>query len=150
MSWKDIIKKDRQIKRMLTTIKEWAENFHMWEHTAEHDPIRFRKYGNKLYWDYGPKSSDAAKPPVGDYVGIYYEINNFFEDLESGKKGQLLIGTMEHGEIVDSKDSPITANPLELFNFKLNPELKNNPMKYKNEITQLYRDLTLERMIRNI
>ncbi len=38
--------------------------------------------------------------------------------------------------------------PVIVSNFKLNPELKNNPMKYKNEISQLYRDLTLERMIK--
>ena len=157
---KDVIEwdkgyEDRQIKRMLTTIRRWVENFHMWESKAEHNPIRFRKYGNRLYWDYGPDSTLGSGPYAGKnqddgYVGIYYEINNFFKDLESGKKGQLLIGTMEHGKLVDFKDSPIEANPLELFNFELNPKLKNNPMKYKNEISQLYRDLTLEQLMRNI
>ena len=119
---KDVIEyergyEDRQIKRMLTDIEEWAKNFPIWERYNTDNPIEFRKYRNEMYHSKGK---------------VYYNIKNYFEDLDSGKKGELMFGLLN-----DNFDD-----------FKLNPELKNNPMKYKNEISQLYRDLTLERMIR--
>lgn len=126
---KDIIEyekgyEDRQIKRMLTDIEEWAENFD-WNKSDIEDPIRFRKYGNEMY--HAELESRREK--------VYYEINNYFEDLDG--EDELELGTLDGGFYGD----PVS-------NFKLNPELKNNPMKYKNEITQLYRDLTFERLIR--
>lgn len=142
---KDVIEyekgyEDRQIKRMLTDIEEWAENFSFWEKTDIDNPIRFRKYRNEMFYyegDFAP-TTYSMEPAYRDGVlvpnkkGIYYMINNYFEDLDSGKKGELLFGFLN-----DNFDD-----------FKLNPKLKNNPMKYKNEITQLYRDLTFERLIR--
>tara|TARA_R110002012_G_scaffold317677_1_gene534565 strand:- start:119 stop:772 length:654 start_codon:yes stop_codon:yes gene_type:complete len=128
---KDIIEyekgyEDRQIKRMLTDIEEWAENFD-WNKADVGDPIRFRKYRNEMYHN---AFIDGM---------VYYKINNYFEDLDG--EDELVLGSLQYQ--IESMKRPVIVS-----NFKLNPELKNNPMKYKNEISQLYRDLTLERMIR--
>lgn len=119
---KDVIEyergyEDRQIKRMLTDIEEWAKKFD-WDKADMDDPIMFRQNRNKLY-----QERDA----LFDSGYVYYEINNYFEDLDGEEF--LELGNLDDG-------------------FKLNSKLKNNPMKYKNEISQLYRDLTFERMIR--
>jgi len=151
---------DRQLKDMLSKIEEWAENFPFWEKTDEDDPIKFRKSGNKMFYYNGFKASTKYSMEPWYPSGVYYMINNYFEDLKgtrvrmldnlppnvfsSSADSELLIGSLDGGEPIDGSSDKTTP----LKNFKLNPELKNNPMKYKNEITQLYRDLTLERMIR--
>tara|TARA_R100000234_G_scaffold119694_1_gene103348 strand:+ start:685 stop:1512 length:828 start_codon:yes stop_codon:yes gene_type:complete len=119
---KDVIEyekgyEDRQIKRMLTDIEEWAEKFD-WDKADMDDPIMFRQNRNKLY-----QERDA----LFDSGYVYYEINNYFEDLNGEEF--LELGNLDDG-------------------FKLNSKLKNNPMKYKNEISQLYRDLTFERFLK--
>ena len=118
---------DRQLKDMLSKIEEWAENFD-WNKADIDDPIRFRKYRNEMYHVLEELDYDNL------ITEVHYDINNYFEDLDG--EDELVLGTLDGG-----LREPVS-------NFKLNPELKNNPTKYENEITQLYRDLTLERMIK--
>ena len=129
---KDVIEyekgyEDRQIKRMLTTIREWAKKFD-WNKADIEDPIRFRQNRNRMYHVLEQLDYDTL------ITEVHYEINNYFEDLDG--EDELVLGTLDGG----------LRDPVS--NFKLNPKLKNNPMKYKNEISQLYRDLTFERFLK--
>ena len=129
---KDVIEwekgyEDRQIKRMLTTIREWAKKFD-WNKADIEDPIRFRQNRNRMYHVLEQLDYDTL------ITEVRYEINNYFEDLDG--EDELVLGTLDGG-----LHDPVS-------NFKLNPKLKNNPMKYKNEISQLYRDLTFERFLK--
>ena len=161
---KDVIEwdkgyEDRQLKLMLSKIEEWAKKFN-WERYDIDNPVEFRQNRNEMFYYNGFKASTKYSMEPWYPSGVYYMINNYFEDLKgtrvrmldnlppnvfsSSADSELLIGSLDGGEPIDGSSDKTTP----LKNFKLNPELKNNPMKYKNEITQLYRDLTFERLIR--
>jgi len=129
---KDVIEwdkgyEDRQLKLMLSKIEEWAKKFN-WERYDIDNPIEFRQNRNEMYHILEEIDYDSL------ITEVHYEINNYFEDLDG--EDELVLGTLDGG-----LREPVS-------NFKLNPKLKYNRMKYKNEISQLYRDLTFERLIR--